>query len=194
MSFPLIVKSATAHGSEGIAQASVVTSEDKLKERVEFIHAKLQTDAMVEEYIEGREFYVGVLGNHRLRAFPIWEIQFGNLPEGSPRIATSKVKWDRKYQKKRDIETDAAKNLPAGIEERMRKLCKRVYRILGLCGYARMDFRLTEDGKIYLLEPNPNPDLGRGEDFARSAQAEGVEYEELIQRVLNLGLRYQAQR
>jgi D-alanine-D-alanine ligase len=190
LAFPLIVKSTAEHSSLGIAQASVVTSDEKLKERVEFIHKNLQTDAMAEAYIEGREFYVAVLGNRRLETFPVWEMEFGNLPEGSPRIATAKIKWDMEYQKKIGIKTGPAKDLPAGAEDQIRKLSKRVYRILGFNGYARMDFRLTADGKIYLLEPNPNPDLGRAEDFAESARLAGVEYESLIERVINLGLSY----
>ncbi|HUU13769.1 MAG TPA: D-alanine--D-alanine ligase [Terriglobia bacterium] len=194
LGFPLIVKSAAEHSSLGIAQASVVTSDEKLKERVEFIHENLQTDAMAEEYIDGREFYVGVLGNNRLVTFPVWEMHFGNLPEGTPRIATAKIKWDLDYQKKVGIKTELAQNLPNGVAGRMAQLCKRVYRMLGLNGYARMDFRLTEDGRIYLMEPNPNPDLGREEDFAKSAQVAGIEYEDLIQRVLNLGLRSQSDR
>jgi D-alanine-D-alanine ligase len=134
------------------------------------------------------------MGNNRLEAFPIWEFQFGNLPDGSQAIATSKMKWDTKYREKLGVTTGPAKNLPIGFEELMSKLCKRIYSILGLCGYARMDFRLTADGRIYLIEPNPNPDLGRDEDFAESAKAAGVPYEELIQRVVNLGLRSQAAR
>ena len=191
LSYPLIVKSTSEHGSEGIAQASVVTSDEKLKERVEFIHSRLRTDAMAEQYIEGRELYVGVLGNTRLESLPVWEFRFGNLPEGSQAIATSKMKWDIQYREKLGITSGAAKDLPLGFDLLMSKLCKRIYTILGLCGYARMDFRLSADGKIYLIEPNPNPDLGREEDFAESAKAAGVSYEDLIQRVLSLGLKYQ---
>lgn len=194
LDFPLIVKSASEHGSMGIAQASIVTNDDKLKERVEFIHYSVQTDAMVEEYIEGRELYVGVMGNQRLETFPVWEIQFENLPENAEPIATARVKWDLQYQKKVGIKTGRAQDLPAGVEDRMRKLCKRVYHILGLNGYARMDFRLTPEGKLYLLEPNPNPDLANDEDFAESAEVAGVKYGPLIQRIVNLGLRYQAAR
>ena len=188
--FPLIVKSTAEHASLGISQASVVTSDDKLKERIEFIHEKLRTDAMVEEYIEGRELYVGVLGNLRLETFPIWEIDFGNLPESSSRIATEKIKWDLEYQKKVGIKTGPAENLPEGAAKRLHALSKRVYHILGLNGYARMDFRLTGDGEVYLMEPNPNPDLGQEEDFAQSAKRAGIAYEKLIQRIINLGLRY----
>ena len=194
LSFPLIVKSTAEHASLGIAQASVVTSDDKLKERVEFIHEKLRTDAMAEEYIEGRELYVGVLGNRRLQCFPVWEIEFGNLPEGSPRIATAKVKWDLDYQKKIGIKTAAAQNLPEGTVERIHNISRRVYRILGLNGYARMDFRLAADGKVYIMEPNPNPDLGQEEDFAQSAKQGGMPYERLVQRILDLGMQYQTSR
>jgi len=190
LEFPLIVKSATAHGSVGIAQASLVTNDEKLSERVEFIHEHVQTDAMAEQYIEGRELYLGVLGNRRLETFPVWEMHFKNLAEGAPRIATAKIKWDTSYQKERGITTGRARNLPEGIEARVVRLCRRVYRMLGLSGYARMDFRLAQDGRLFLLEPNPNPDLAKDEDFADAAQAAGIAYNQLIQRVLNLGIRY----
>jgi D-alanine-D-alanine ligase len=188
--YPVIVKSASMHGSVGIAQASVVTTEEKLRERVEFIHEHTQTDAIAEEYIEGRELYAGVLGNRRLDVFPVWEMRFGNLPDGTRPIATDKVKWDADYQKRLKIKTAEAKGLPDGVAERITRYCKKAYKELGLSGYARMDFRLTEDGRLYLLEPNPNPDLNKEEDFARAAKAAGVEYPDLIQRIVNLGLRY----
>ncbi len=192
LSFPLIVKSATEHGSVGISQASVVQSDDKLAERITYMHEQMQTDAVVEQFIEGREFYVGVMGNERLRALPIWELLFDNLAEGAANIATEKVKWDLNYRKKIGLKTRTAQDLPDGAEERILRLCKRVYHILGLSGYARMDIRLTPDGRIYLLEPNPNPDLALDEDFSESAGSIGIDYRELIQRVISLGLRYHA--
>ncbi len=194
LGFPLIVKSTAEHSSLGISQASVVSSDDKLAERVQFIHEKLQTDAMAEEYIEGRELYVALLGNRRVQAFPVWEMDFGNLPESASKIATEKIKWDLEYQKKIGIKTGPAEDLPEGTTERVHNLSKRIYRILGLNGYARMDFRLTADGRLYLMEPNINPDLGRSEDFAQSALLAGMEFENLIQRVLDLGLQYQKSR
>jgi D-alanine-D-alanine ligase len=190
LAYPVIVKSASMHGSVGIAQASVVTNDEKLQERVEFIHDHIQTDAIVEEYIEGRELYAGVLGNKRLDVFPVWEMVFGSLPEGTRAIATDKVKWDEEYQRKLDIRTGPAENLPEGIETRIIRYCKKAYKALGLSGYARMDFRLTDDGRLYLLEPNPNPDLNFDEDFAAAAEAAGVAYPDLIQRLINLGIRY----
>ncbi len=193
LSFPLIVKAASGHGSVAIAQASIVHSDEKLEERVRFVHEHVQTGAVAEEYIEGRELYVGVLGNHRLETFPVWEMTFENLPEGTLPIATAKVKWDQEYQERGGIKTGRAEKLPADLETRLAKTCKRIYRILGLNGYARMDFRLSAEGKIYLLEPNPNPDLAFGDEFASAAEAAGIEYAPLIQRIVNLGLRYSAE-
>jgi D-alanine-D-alanine ligase len=190
LGFPLIVKSTTEHGSSGIAQASHVTNDEKLAERVEFIHTQIGTDAVAEEYIEGRELYIGVIGNHRLQTFPVWEMRFEKLPDNALRIATERVKWDLEYQKRRGIKTGAARGLPEGVADRVTKLAKRVYRILGMNGYARMDFRLTEDGRLFLLEPNPNPDLARDEDFAESAKAVGVGYDKLIGKILRLALQY----
>ena len=194
LTFPVIVKSATEHGSIGISQASIVNSDEKLKERVEFVFDQLETDVVVEEYIEGRELYVGVMGNRRLEAFPLRELQFKNLPEGAPRIMTQKLKSDMDYQEKIGVATEPATDLPDGAEERIHKMCKRVYRTLALSGYARMDVRLTEAGKVYLLEPNPNPELTYGEDFSEAANTKGISYEQLIQRILNLGLRYPSNR
>lgn len=189
LTFPMIVKSATMHGSVGISRASFVTSEEKLRERVAFIHDTLLTDAIAEEYIDGRELYVGMIGNQRLQTFPVWEMFFPKSDDDEPRITTSKVKWSVKYREEKGIDSGRARRLPNGVEERIAKLCKRVYRTLGLSGYARMDFRLAPDGRIFLLEPNPNPDLAGEEDFAQAAQAAGVLYEDLIKRIINLGLR-----
>jgi D-alanine-D-alanine ligase len=192
LSFPLLVKSVIEDASMGISQASIVTNQEKLVDRVEFVHEQVRSDAMVEEYIEGRELYVGVIGNQRLQTFPVWEMLFTKMPHGMPKIATAKVKFDEEYQKKYGIRTGAAEDLPPGVEERIAKLCKRAYRTLSLSGYARMDLRLTPNGRIYLLEANPNPNLEYGEDFAESAESVGVSYEALLHRILNLGRRYLA--
>lgn len=189
LKYPLFVKSLSDEGSVGIAQASVVRDDDKLKERVEFIHRQNQTAAMAEEYIEGREVYVGVIGNQKLQAYTPWELVMPNLPEGAPNIATGKVKWDPEYQKKIGLITQ-----PAVLEEQAKKeferLSKRVYRILSLSGYARIDYRLTGEGRIYLLEVNPNPQIAHREDFADSAEHCGVPYETLLQKILTLGISY----
>ena len=103
--YPLFVKSTTEDASLGISQASIVTDKAQLKQRIEFVHDQVQTDALVEEYIEGRELYVGVMGNDRLTRLPVWEMKFGSMSETSAGIATRRVKWDKKYQKKHGIDT-----------------------------------------------------------------------------------------
>jgi D-alanine-D-alanine ligase len=188
MSFPLIVKSLTDEASIGISQASVVDDDDKLKERVRFIHQTNGTDAIVERYIEGRELYVGLLGNQRVQVFPIWEMHFEKMPEEARRIATDRVKWSSAYQKKHGITTAAAKNLPESVTQGIQRMCKRVYRTLGLSGYARIDLRMDEQGRTFVIEANPNPQLAYGEDFAESAEHAGIGYEALLQRIVNLGL------
>ena len=191
LKFPLFVKSATEDASLGISQASIVDDMQKLRERVEFIHDKVQSDALVEEYIEGRELYIGVLGNQRLTTLPVWEIHFGTLGEAQAGIATHKVKWDRDYQKKHGIKTGTAKGLSDAELEKLSRMAKRIYRALHMCGYGRLDLRMRDDGKIFLLEANANPDLTFGEDFAESAEAAGIVYEKLVSRIVNLGLSYE---
>src|SRR5512138_381693 len=192
LKFPLFVKSATEDASVGISQASIVSDADRLKERIEFIHEQTHSDALVEEYIEGRELYVSVLGNERLRTFPVWEMDFGTLPDVMAGIATRKVKWDRRYQEKHGISTDAAQDLPEGVAAYLDKLSKRIYRALYLSGYARMDFRMRPDGSVFVLEANANPNICDWEDFAESAKAVGIEYPALLEQIMRLGLKYQA--
>jgi D-alanine-D-alanine ligase len=187
--FPLIVKSLTQEGSTGIAQASVVADEEKLAERVTFIHESIGTDAILERYIDGRELYVGITGNHRLSVFPVWELLFTKRGDEVHRIATDRVKWSTTYQRKYGIETHRAK-LPDDVASRIQYLCKRVYRALDLSGYARIDLRMDEAGRPYVIEANPNPQLGYGEDFAESAEESGVSYEQLLQRILMSGLQW----
>ena len=192
LEFPLFVKSATEEASLGISQASIVRDEEKLTERTRFIHENIHTDAIVEEYIDGREFYVGVIGNDELEVFPPWELCIPNLPDGAPVIATRRVKWDIEYQKRMGVKNKRAEGLDKETEERLAWVARRAYRSLGLTGYARIDMRMREDGSAFLLEANPNPDITYGEDFAESAHAVGVSYEELIERILRLGLAYEA--
>jgi D-alanine-D-alanine ligase len=192
LKFPMFVKSATEDASLGISQASIVHDATKLRERVEFIHEQTHSDALVEEYIEGREIYIGVLGNERLTTFPLWELNFGTLPDVMAGIATRKVKWDRKYQQKHGIGTGPAENLPEGLPARMARLARRIYRVLCLSGYARIDMRVTADGQIFVLEANANPNLAQTEDFATSALSGGVTYDRALERIMSFGLAYEA--
>jgi D-alanine-D-alanine ligase len=192
LKYPLFVKSATEDASFGISQASVVSDLERLRERIEFIHEQTNSDALVEEYIEGRELYVSILGNERLRSLPVWEMDFGTLPDVMAGIATRKVKWDRRYQMKHGIRTGAAQNLPEGCPAYLDKLSKRIFRALYLSGYARMDFRMRPDGSVFVLEANCNPNISREEDFAESAQAAGLEYPALLEQIIRVGNNYQA--
>jgi D-alanine-D-alanine ligase len=193
LQFPLFVKSTVEDASLGIAQASVVDDLAKLKERIEFVHNQVGSDALVEEFIEGRELYVGVMGNDRLTRLPVWEMVFGSMPESLPAIATRKVKWDKRYQAKYGITTRAAVDLPPAVLATLDKLSRRIYRALGLSGYARMDFRVRPDGQVYVLEANANPNLEAAEDFAESARAAGVSYDELLEKIMGLGTSYRAE-
>ncbi len=185
LKFPLIVKSLSEDASLGIAQKSLVDTDEKLKERVEFIHEKIGTAAIAEQYIDGRELYVGVLGNERMRVLPVWELEFG---EAASRIATAKVKFDVKYQEDRGILQGPAENLAPELHKRIHNLTRRICRTLELDGYARIDFRLSADGIPYFLEANPNPEIARHEVFAESAAADGMKYSEMLRRIVALGL------
>ena len=189
LQFPLLVKSISEEGSVGIARASIVNDDEKLAERVEFIHRQTKTHAIAEQYIAGREIYVSVIGNQRLQTYTPWELVIEKLPEGAPNIATSKLKWDPAYQEKVGVVTKAAE-LDKAMRNKLERLSKRIYRTLFLSGYARLDYRLTEDGRVYLLEANPNPQIALNEDFADSARHCGVDYEALLQKIITLGLSY----
>lgn len=188
--YPLIVKSIDEEASLGISQASVVHDLTKLRERVAFVHDSVGSDAIAEEYIEGRELTVGVIGNDRLTTFPTWELHFEKLPEGSLPIATRRAKWDLAYQERVGIDTGPARGLDARLQQQIARLARRVYRELALSGYARLDLRLTAEGDLHVIEANASPDIADDEDFALSAKKAGLAYPRLLQRILNLALRY----
>ncbi len=188
LEFPLIVKSLTEDSSFGISQASVVQDDTTLVERVQFVHERVKTDAIVEQFIDGRELYLSILGNSRLRVLPIEELVFGKTPPDGAFIATAKAKHDVAYQKRWGVDVKRARGLGEETETRLKRIGKRIYRVLGLTGYGRIDFRLDRDGRPYFLEANPNPEIARYEEFASAAEAAGLSYEALLQRILNLGL------
>jgi len=190
LNLPLFVKSLTDEGSEGISQASLVRDYEKLTERIAFIHEKTSSAALVEEFIEGREIYVGVFGNELLTALPPWELTMNNLPKDAPVIATDKAKWDPNYQRRVGLKSGPAK-LDEQMAKEVERTSKRIFRLLGLSGCARLDYRLTERRRLYLLEANHNPQIARNEDFADSAEHVGMKYEELLQKLITLGLSYE---
>ena len=189
LAFPLIVKSRTEEASLGLARASLVTSERALRERVAFVHERLATDAIAEEYLDGRELYSAVLGGARPRVLPTWEMVFKRLPAGHPPIATRAVKFSPAVQRRLGVVNRAARLAPA-LERRVAGLARASWHALGLSGYARIDLRLTKEGRLAVLEANPNPELARGEDLADAARAAGVEYPALIRELLRIATRH----
>jgi D-alanine-D-alanine ligase len=190
LEYPLIVKSQVEDASFGIAEASIVHNDEKLAERIEFMHTKVGSNLILEQYVDGRELYVGVMGNSRLQVLPIWELEMRQLRSDAPRIATRQVKWTATLQKRRGVKLGPARDLQPEVERLLVKTTKRLYRLMQLSGYARVDFRLDAEGRPYFLEANPNPEIGYGEEFAEAAEAAGIDYEPLLDRLLAIGLRH----
>lgn len=188
LEFPLIVKSLVHEASLGISQASLVETDEKLRDRVAFIHDRHSSDAIVEQYVHGRELYVGMIGNTRVQVLPVWELLFENLAPGALPIATASVKHNPAYQERRGIFQQRAEDLSPALRQHVIRTTRHIARILDLDGYARIDYRLSPDGKLYFLEANPNPDVAQSEEFASAAGEAGMPYPDLIQRILRLGL------
>ena len=188
LSFPLFIKPLQEEASYGISQDSFVENDQAFEERVRFIHERMNQEALAEEYIDGRELYVSILGNRRLQVFPLREVIFSEIPEGRPRFSTFKAKWDNAYRQRWGIQNIFAEPLPEGMAERIAQICKKVYRVLRIQGYGRIDLRISPDGDIVILEANPNPNLADDDEFAQSALKAGLSYDGLIQRILGLAI------
>jgi len=189
LAFPLFVKSLTEEGSAGISGASIVHDDEKLKERVKFIHRTTNSTAVAEQFIEGREIYVGVMGNDRVIVLPAWEFTMTKKEDGTPLIASGRAKGDPEYQRQVGLETGPAR-LSRKMQAKLAALSKEIYRLLGMSGYARLDFRVTPAGDAYLLEANPNPQIAKDEDFALSAKHVGMDYPALIEQLIQFGMKY----
>lgn len=185
--YPVVVKPAFADASEGIANASLVYDDDALRERAAFIHEGWQQAAIAEEYIEGREFFVGVLGNRRLTVLPPRECFFNTEGGAGPVMLTYRAKWNRAYREKWNV-TFGFAELEPPVLHNIERICKRAYRVLQLQDYGRIDLRLAPDGRIAVLEANPNPDIAYGEEVAEAAEKIGIEYEPLIDKILRLAM------
>jgi D-alanine-D-alanine ligase len=183
--YPAFVKPVGEESSDGIAKASFAKSEEEALERARFIHEKFHCDALIEEYIDGRELYLSVMGNRKLTVLPPREIFFHEVPEDTPKFATFKAKWDDSYRKKWGIQNGPATQLPAGVDEKLARLARKVYRVLKIRGFGRVDVRLTPAGEVVVIEANPNPSLACEDDFAQSAATAGLPYDALIQKLLD---------
>lgn len=187
LQFPVIVKPGFEDGSDGISLASLVDNEADMKERVAMLHERMKQPVICEEFIDGREIYIGMVGNQRVRAFPAREVRFGVSDHG-PRFATAKVKRDEAYRQKWDISFTHAE-LPPELEERAARVGKRIFRMLQLRDYGRVDFRITPENELVFLEANPNPDLTMGDEVAEAADKAGLTYSQLIAHIVSLALR-----
>ena len=183
--YPAFVKPVGEESSDGIAKASFAKSEEEALERARFIHEKFHCDALIEEYIEGRELYLSVMGNRKLTVLPPREIFFHDVPEDTPKFATFKAKWDDTYRKKWGIQNGPATELPEGVDAKLARLARKVYRVLKIRGFGRVDVRITPAGEVVVIEANPNPSLACEDDFAQSAATAGVPYDALIQKILD---------
>ncbi|MFH1578032.1 MAG: ATP-grasp domain-containing protein [Candidatus Omnitrophota bacterium] len=188
LKLPLIVKPLCEEASRGISLASIVDNQASLIERVKFIHEKMNADVIVEEYIDGRELYVSILSNKRMRVLPLREMKFSQFPEDEPRIATYKAKWDDSYRKKWGIKSVFAGKLPNGVDKKIINVCKKAYQVLNMQCYARLDIRVTPSGSVYIIEVNANPCIARYDEVAQAAEKVGISYEGLIKKIVTLAL------
>ncbi len=188
LKYPIVVKPLREEASYGISQNSFVENDQAFTERVKFVHESMGQDVIAEEYVEGRELYVGVLGNKRSKVLPPRELIFAKVSEEDPKMATFKAKWDEAYRKKWGIKNCFAESLSEIALKKIETVAKKIYDCLYLKGYARLDIRLTPENEVMVLEVNPNPHIAKDEDFAMAAAKAGIEYEDLIQRILNYGL------
>ncbi len=190
---PLFVKPARMDASIGIDSRSLVHSTPEMLERVSHIHKTLGDAALVEEYIEGREFYVGVLGNHEPQAFPPIEMDFSGLPPGAPHVLDSKAKWDEKsaqYQGTRAVLPE----LSTEIQARLQQVAVAAYRALRVRDYGRIDLRLTGAGDVYVIEVNASCYLEQSGEFVTTAAAAGIDYPTLLNRIVELAIERQPSR
>lgn len=186
--FPLIVKPLCEEASRGISKGSFVQTREEFLDRVKFIHENMHKDAIAEEYVKGREFYVSMLGRSKISVLPLREVKFLNVPDDEPTIATYRAKWDDEYRKKWGIKNVFAGKLSEGWEENIKKICKRAYRAMNIKSYARFDVRVADEGDVYIIEANANPSLERDDEFVLSAHKAGISYDKLIQRIVELAL------
>ena len=188
LEFPVIVKPAREDGSIGIEFSSVVTSIRELMERIDWLHANFDSPVLIEEFVEGREMYVAVLGNEHPEALPVIELDLSKLPEGMPRIAGAEVKWGKGTRAYRDTKSAIAEGLPDETTGLLQQTAIAVYQALELRDYARIDMRLRPDGRVAVIEANPNPWLASKAEFAMAARKSGRNYTQLIEAILDLAM------
>ena len=192
VSFPLIVKPPQEDASLGITNKSLVRDVKELLEKIAELQTEYQQPALAEQFVEGREFYVGVLGNVNARALPVIELDFSKFPADRPRIASWAAKWgdegDAKGAEYEGTESVFPENLPDELLDRMQKVALEAFHALRLRDYARIDMRVTDAGEVYVIEVNPNCYLESKSEFARAAERDGLTYDALIAHIVELAL------
>ena len=188
LQFPVIVKPAREDGSIGIEFSSVVSSIRELMQRIDWLHANFDSPVLIEEYVEGREMYVGVIGNDNPTPLPVIELDLSKLPEGRPRIAGAEVKWGRGTRAYRDTKSAVAEDLSEEVSALLQQMAVAVYQALELRDYARVDMRLRPDGRVTVIEANPNPWLASKAEFTMAARKAGRTYTQLIGEIVDLAL------
>ncbi|MGB9848181.1 MAG: D-alanine--D-alanine ligase family protein [Minisyncoccia bacterium] len=190
LKFPLIVKPVREDGSVGIKERSVVNNEEELKEQVEHILNVYQQEALVEEFIDGREFNVGVIGNKKLTVLPVAEIDFSELPPQIPKVVSYRAKWVKQSIVFKKTPVICPANIDDDLKNQLEEIAKKCFKIFGCSGYIRVDIRYDEkEKKIYVLEINPNPDISEDGGLAREAKVAGLTYKDLILKIIDLGLK-----
>jgi D-alanine-D-alanine ligase len=182
---PMFVKPVAMDSSIGVGKRSLVRDAGELMKRVVAIHDECEDDALAEEYIEGREFYVGILGNQEALALPPIEADFSGLPDGAPHIYDQNAKWEPDSKEYKGTRTHVAE-LPDEMRARLQKVSLDAYRALRVRDYGRVDLRVTDTGEIYVLEVNASCYLEQNDEFAMAAKAADIEYDDLVQKIVEL--------
>ncbi len=188
LQFPVIVKPAREDGSIGIEFSAVVNSIRELMERMDWLHQHFDSPVLIEEYIEGREMYVGIIGNAKPEALPIIELDLSKLPRGTPRIAGAEVKWGKGTKAYRDTRAAIAEGLPDETVLALQQAAIAAYQALELRDYGRIDMRVQADGRVHVIEANPNPWLSSRAEFSMAARRSGRTYTELIGEIVGLAV------
>src|SRR5688572_16482371 len=186
LQFPVIVKPAREDGSIGIEFSAVVSSIRELMERMDWLHANFDSPVLIEEYIDGREMYVGIIGNDKPEALPVIELDLSKLPDGTPRIAAAEVKWGKGTKAYKDTKSAIATDLPEEIVQTLQQTAVAAYQALELRDYGRVDMRLQADGRVHVIEVNPNPWLSSRAEFAMAARKSGRTYPQLVEEIIEL--------
>jgi D-alanine-D-alanine ligase len=186
LQFPVIVKPAREDGSIGIEFSAVVSSIRELMERMDWLHTHFDSPVLIEEYIDGRELYVGILGNDKPEALPIVELDLSKLPDGTPRIAAAEVKWGKGTKAYRDTKSIIPSDMSEETVLTVQHTAVAAYQALELRDYGRVDMRLQPDGRVHVIEVNPNPWLSSRAELAMAARKSGRTYPELVEEIVEL--------